>query len=360
MRAEIITSIPAMMSIEGKWNNLLEGSISNTIFLTWEWLYSWAECFITENRELFVICVYDDGDKLVGIAPWYTSRIKVGPTEIKQISFLGSPETSSDYLDVFTTKGREREVSNYLHDYLFGEASRLWDSMNLHDVKAESLFLLNFTQKHLNQGKYLELGQGSFCPIVLLPKSEEEFLSRISSSRSKRFRQDLRTLKKTDSVEIRTYVIDGIAEAVEGFFELYAEKTEWDGKDLHRFIKRFLANSGSRSTLQVDFLMANDNRIGGLLHMKHNNTLSLYLMAVDKAYNPRISVGNLLVGLCIGRAIENQIYIYDFLKGYEEYKFYWTSDGRVSEKIYIVQRRLWPVVYMLKRMAKNALKTVLR
>ncbi|HQG41045.1 MAG TPA: hypothetical protein PLV76_09165, partial [Spirochaetales bacterium] len=80
MRAEIITSIPAMKSIRGKWNNLLEASISNTIFLTWEWMYSWAECFITEKRELFVICVYDDGDKLVGIAPWYTSKIKVGPS----------------------------------------------------------------------------------------------------------------------------------------------------------------------------------------------------------------------------------------------------------------------------------------
>jgi len=360
MRAEIITSIPAMKSIRGKWNNLLEASISNTIFLTWEWMYSWAECFITEKRELFVICVYDDGDKLVGIAPWYTSKIKVGPSTIKEISFLGTPETSSDYLDVFTTKGREREVSNYLHDYLFGEASKLWDSMKLHDVKAESLFLLNFTQKHLSQGKYIEISQGSFCPIVLLPKSEEEFLSQISSSRSKRFRQDLRTLKKTDSVEIKTLVTDGIESAVESFFALYAAKTDWDGKDLHKFIKRFLENSGAGNTLQVDFLMANENCIGGLLHMKHNNTLSLYLMAVDKAYNPRISAGNLLVGLCIGRAIEKQINIYDFLKGYEEYKFYWTSDGRVSQTIYLVQRRLWPVVYVLKRMTKNALKAILR
>jgi CelD/BcsL family acetyltransferase involved in cellulose biosynthesis len=360
LKAEIIKSIQEMMDVKEEWNNLLEGSMSNTIFLTWEWAYSWAECFITEKRELFVICVYDDGDKLVGIAPWYTSKVRVGPATISQITFLGTPDTASDYLDVFTLKGREREVSNYLHDYLFGKASKLWDSMNLQDVKAESLFLLNFTQRHLSQGKYLEIGQGSFCPTVLLPKSEEEFLSQISSNRSKRFRQDLRTLKKTDTVEIKRYADDSIEEAVDRFFDLYAEKTEWDGSDIHRFMKRFLANSGTRNYLQIEFLLANANCVGGLLHMKHQNTLSLYLMAVDKEYKPRISVGNLLVGLCIGRAAENQINMYDFLKGYEEYKFYWTSYGRVSQTICIVQRRLWPVVYMLKRMAKNALKTILR
>lgn len=360
MKAEIIKSLQELKDVKEEWNNLLEGSISNTIFLTWEWVYPWAECFITEKRELFVICVYDDGDKLVGIAPWYTSKIKVGPTTIKQISFLGTPETASDYLDVFTSKGREREVTNYLHDYLFGKASKLWDSMKLQDVKSESLFLLNFTQKHLAKGKYLEVDQGSFCPIVLLPNSEEKFLLQISTSRSKRFRQDLRTLKKTDTVEIITYVDDSIEEALDRFFRLYEEKTEWEGSEIHRFMKMYLANKGTRNYLQIDYLHANANCIGGLLHLKYRNTMSLYLMAVDKVYNPRISVGNLLVGLCIGRAIENQVQIYDFLKGNEEYKFYWTSDGRVSQTIYIVQRRLWPVVYMLKRIAKRALKTMFR
>ncbi|HNS57281.1 MAG TPA: GNAT family N-acetyltransferase, partial [Smithellaceae bacterium] len=140
----------------------------------------------------------------------------------------------------------------------------------------------------------------------------------------------------------------------------YAEKTEWDGKDLHGFMKRFFENSAEKNYLQIDFLHANENCIGGLLHLKHHHTLSLYLMAVDKAYNSRISAGNLLVGLCIGRAIANQFKVYDFLKGYEEYKFYWTSDGRVTQTISVVQNRILPVMHMMKRMAKNAAKIMLR
>lgn len=360
MKAETIKTIEGLRRVRDEWNILLEGSLSNSIFLTWEWMYSWAECFINEKRELFLIKVYDDANRLVGIAPWYTEKINFGPASIKQLCFLGGPETASDYLDLIAAKGREREVSNYLYDYLFGVGSSSWDCLKFQDVRAESLFLLNFIHKHRQQGRYFEITQGSFCPIITLQKTEEEFLSQISSSRSKRFRQDLRTLKKTDTVEIKSHVTDGIEGAVNSFFKLYSEKTEWEGEDLHRFTKRFLQNSVAVNCIQIDFLMANDNTIGGLLHLKHNHTLSLYLMAVDKSYNPRISAGNLLVGLCVIRAIENKFKVYDFLKGYEEYKFYWTSEGRTTQTVFLAQRKALPIVYMLMRMGKNALKAILR
>lgn len=360
MKAEIITSVNAMMDIKDNWNKLLEESISDTIFLTWEWMYSWAECFVQDERQLFVVCVYNEHDRLLGIAPWYIAKIKVGPWKMRQISFLGNPETASDYLDVFTERGREREVAYFLYDYTFNEVAQLWDCMNLQDVRAESLFLLNFVNKHYSHGRHLEMSRGSFCPIIYLPKKEEEFYSQISSSRSKRFRQDLRTLKKTGVVEVKTCVDEGLGGAIDDFFMLYKEKTNWDGKDLHRFMKKLATNLDKRTCLQIDFLMANKNCVGGLLHLRYGNSLSLYLMGVDKTYNPRISIGNLLIGMCVGRAIQDNVEMYDFLKGYEEYKFYWTNTGRVSQSLFVGQRKILPILYDIKQMGKNVLKTILR
>jgi hypothetical protein len=360
VEAARITTMHELVKAKSDWNNLLEGSISNTVFLTWEWMYSWAECFINGNRKLFVIFVYDDRNRLVGIAPWYIDKINIGPTTFRQINFLGNPETASDYLDVFTEKGKEKEVAIFLYEYLYGQMSKIWDCINFQDIMAESLFLLNFTHKHRLQGKHFEIHHGSFCPLIFLPKAEGDFLTTISPGRSKRFRQDLRTLRKTNLVEIKTIQNDDIEVAVDSFFKLYAEKTEWSGSDLQKFIKQVLINSENRSYIQVDFLLANDNCIAGMLHLKYRNTLSLYLMAVDKKYNPRISVGNLLVGLCIGRAIEASLEVYDFLKGYEEYKFYWTSGGRTANNMFTAQSRVGPVLYVLKQMSKNALKTILR
>ncbi|HXV19766.1 MAG TPA: hypothetical protein VD811_02105, partial [Desulfuromonadales bacterium] len=93
-RIEIIDSLDAWKRLAVDWNHLLDGSVSNTVFLTWEWLFSWAECYLNENRKLFIIGVYRDLE-LVGIAPWYVNHTKYKLLSMRQIEFLGSPETGS-------------------------------------------------------------------------------------------------------------------------------------------------------------------------------------------------------------------------------------------------------------------------
>jgi len=53
----LIRTLDQFEKMAKPWNDLLARSSCNNIFLTWEWQYSWAECFLNENRELFVITV---------------------------------------------------------------------------------------------------------------------------------------------------------------------------------------------------------------------------------------------------------------------------------------------------------------
>src|SRR2546427_4482076 len=39
-----------------EWNELLQASASNCLFLTWEWLYTWWK-HLSEDRRLFIITV---------------------------------------------------------------------------------------------------------------------------------------------------------------------------------------------------------------------------------------------------------------------------------------------------------------
>jgi len=112
--------------------------------------------------------------------------------------------------------------------------------------------------------------------------------------------------------------------------------------------------------LQIDILAANGNPFGALLHLRYENTLAMYLMAIDKEYNPKISIGNVLIGLCITSAIRNGIEVYDFLKGCESYKFHWSNDGKSSVEMLFWQRRMVPVISGLTRLAKHAGKMILR
>ena len=62
----------------------------------------------------FIVTVYDESNRLIGVSPWYTNEIGLSITTQKQIEYLGTPETSSDYLDVFVKKGLEKDVAYYL------------------------------------------------------------------------------------------------------------------------------------------------------------------------------------------------------------------------------------------------------
>src|SRR5271169_3814835 len=98
-RTVLIRSIDQWVETRAAWNGLLSQSGANTIFLTWEWLFSWGESFLDARRSIFIVMVYKD-DELVGIAPWYIQHLKRGVIIVKQVQFLGAPDAGSDYLDV--------------------------------------------------------------------------------------------------------------------------------------------------------------------------------------------------------------------------------------------------------------------
>ncbi len=354
----VVDSFEQWEALRMEWNDLLGKSASNNVFLTWEWQHSWAECFLGDKRELFILVVYS-GNEIVGIAPWYRYQLGKGLFSARQIEFLGTPEAGSDYLDVFMKKGREKEVTRCLHDFLLGDAAARWDRLRLHDIPSNSLFLLHLLTSIKQSGKYVAVEETSFCPIAVLPGTEDEFFAGLSSRRGQRFRQDLRTLNKQDTVKLVTFSSDNLDAALKDFFVLYTEKAGWPGEDLYYLIGKFIEKRGTES-IQIDFLATSGSYIGGLLHLRFQDTLYMYLMAIDKSYNAKVSVGNLLAGLCITNAIQSGISYYDFLKGIEDYKFHWSNNGRTSKSILFSQRKPIPVYLTLTDMAKDAAKLVLR
>ena len=49
------------------WNRLLETSETHSVFLTWQWLSTWWDCF-KDGADLYTFAVLQD-DKLIGVAP---------------------------------------------------------------------------------------------------------------------------------------------------------------------------------------------------------------------------------------------------------------------------------------------------
>jgi len=341
---EVIDTKEGLAAIAKPWNDLLALSRSNTIFLTWEWLYSWVECFANADRELYILMVYSE-NMLIGIAPWCIRKVKYAGFMMRRIEFLGTPEAGSDYLDVFAKKGGEKEVARSIYQFLFGEASSKWDCFGFFDIPSESLFLLHFMEQMKADGRHVEVEAGAFCPSLILPKTREDFLSQLSSSRRKRYARDLRILEREGEVRHESFKLEKAGHALKEFKELYQQR--WNHSDpLFLFLEKVHLHAQGEDKIWVDFLSVNGRNVAGLLHLRCGERLFLYLMAADRSFIKEISVGNILVGLSIEKAIAEGFSEYNFLKGYEEYKFYWADRGDRSLAFFFYKRR-WPLMVWL-------------
>jgi hypothetical protein len=277
---------------------------------------------------------------------------------MKKIEFLGIPETGSDYLDVFAMRGKEKEVAHELYHFLQRSTS-YWDSIALHDVPSDSLFLLHFINEMNEEGKYLELGPGPYCPHATLPQSENDFMVRLSANRRQQYSRHLRILRRRGDVIHRVKLASEVEPSLKEFYQLYEQR--WGGSDgLFRFLEKFISRSEEKKLAQLDFLNVSGRDIAGLLHLRYGETLSMYLMGVDHSFDKSISIGNILVGLSIGKAIGEGFRKYDFLRGDEDYKFHWSNDGKRALHFYCYRKKAAPLMWMTGQFMKSIAKVLSR
>ncbi|MBJ6801406.1 GNAT family N-acetyltransferase [Geomonas propionica] len=353
----VIDSPPELLSLAPSWSELLSASVSDSVFLTWEWISSWVESCLGANRRLFVLAFQDKGH-LVGCAPFYIETGH-GMLPLRTVRFLGGPEGGSDYLDVVCRKGCEREIADRLYDFLMGEGRQAWDLLHLQDIPAESVFLLRFLNRLDEEGKHAELGCKAFCPVTSLKGLRDGWPAAASDGCRKKFVRELAVLEREGGVEHTVQMVGPSCSELESFFSFYERVSGRSGERLRPILQGF-RNRRAGNPLRVDTLAVDGREIAALLHFDYKNELFLYLVAVDKGFNPRISAGHLLLGKCILSALEQGYGSYDFLKGDEAYKFHWAAGGRRT-----LQLRLWRkspagVAAAMWGMARQAGKLLLR
>ena len=357
-RISIIESMDTWEEISDSWNKLLQQSRSDTIFLTWEWLYTWGKRYLGKDRSLFILVVYENNE-ITGIAPWYINSFKYGPFRLRQIEFLGCPEAGSDYVDVFTREKKEKEIAQLIYHYLFHEISCKWDLIMLRSIPSRSLFLLNFLQEIKKNRKYYEIQDDAFCPFLFLPRKWEEFNNGLSQSRRRRSTYDMNVLNREGKVNYQTFQPMNEAIPLERFIALYKERWGNSKEEFCSFLQEITFRSSGKKWVNIDLLSVNGKDVAGLFLLKYQDTSFMYLMAVDTNYNKKISVGHVITSMSIENSISNGFLIYDFLKGEEEYKFYWAKEGNKSLNLFTCQRNLGTIYLVSRKMIKNIAKVVL-
>lgn len=334
--------------LKDKWNSFLEQSSYPNLFLTWEWLYTWWE-FYSNGYQLFILLALDQDENLLGIAPFYLSRIS--PVRLKVLRFLGTEEVCSDHLDFILKKGREKETLSLFFEYLEANPKE-WDLLNLTDLREDCLSL-PFLKTWAEKNRYsFSFNPWTVCPYAILPENWESFLSGLSANARKDIRRQLRLLEESKNVRYTSVKErDDVIPMMDILFRLHSKRWSTLGEEgvfqrerFNRFHKKIAMLFFDREWLFMPYLSSGENIFAIYYNFLYLNKIYAYQSGIDPDWGT-FSPGTAAMALTIQSVIVQGVNEFDFLRGQASYKYKWTEKERNNLQILIWNKNLKSAIY---------------
>jgi CelD/BcsL family acetyltransferase involved in cellulose biosynthesis len=369
MKIERIETTEAFRDLRPEWERLLSAAPQASVFLTWEWLFTWWTHF-QGAKKLYLLCVRDDAtSQLLAIAPWYLEKSRLFPgLSVRKISFLGTGLATSDFLDLIIVPGQEAPVLACLGRYLQTHG-RDWDVVEFNDISENSPIL-----DYLRKNKPPSFGQlertTGICPYIPLPPDYSLYYSTLSS----KWRRYLKTHTQTVETELQMgYTLaadpERLAENVDCLFKLHAERfgakntnqakgSNFSGARLRDFHCDLAARFLARGWLQLYFLEHQQEPVGCLYAFRYQDRLFAYQTGFSCAWQKH-GLGNVLFNHAIRESIQAGLKEFHFLRGDEAYKTKWTATAMMLRTLTWTNANITGRLYAACFQVKAKLKPVL-
>jgi CelD/BcsL family acetyltransferase involved in cellulose biosynthesis len=358
LELEVITDSSRFLALHNEWNHLVE-VCPTSIFQTFDWQWVWWKYF-GEGLHLHIITFRKNG-RLIGIAPLYLGVASLfGIKLYRRLRFMGGGvEDSSaqwdlaqfgpsDYLDIIAIPEAKEEVARGFLGYLRKEA---WlDGTELENIPPESLLVKALVPMLKQEGHPYKLVQDHVCPRITLPASLEEYLR----GRSAKFRYQLSQTRKAastlglfsiETVQSTRDLQKALAELVR-LHQLRWNRIGYPGvfADLRfrsfqeEISQRFLENGW----LWFKTVRTSGSCIAARMGFRFKNSICDYIAGFDdRVPEAKRRPGYALLLSMIEDAIEEKKQVFDLLRGYETYKFDFTSEIPTNWKIVVWNPLSW-------------------
>lgn len=338
-----LDSFEQIQEFNVQWNDLLNSSKDDHVFLTLEWLSSWWKHFGAQ-RELFLLAV-EDKNRILAVAPLMATTYRLFGIQIRRIEFIGTP--TSDY-HTFILADKSQKCARIILDYV---KDCSWDCIELKSIPedSETASALRVVSKESFDLRERVL---DVCPYVPLPATFEEYHQQLHYKMRKNMRRTERNLRKEHRVEFKPHTEMGsLEDAMDAFFKLHQQRWQSKGysgifstqalRDFHLEVaKRF----DEKGWLRLYFLTVDDKPVSVEYSFRYKQKLFDYLTGFDPAYS-RYGVGNLTLMHAFERTIESGSYEFDFMRGDHAYKDQFNALIRKNIELSAIRRRPVPMVY---------------
>ena len=375
MRIVRSTTLDELAPYADDWDRLSAG----VPFRSWTWLSRWWRSYGPPQgadpsaTRLATLCVFDDADSLVAVAPWYLDCSALHGRVLRP---LGSGEVCSDYLSVLCHPAAEDAVAELLADYLVEDAlaggrdALRWDLLELGGVDAADRVVSGLVNYLAVANATVHRRMGVNCWRLELPTAWDDYVASLGRNLRREVRRLERELLGTDRVALHPVVgLDELPQAMKILVELHQRRRRMVGQRGCFASARFLAFYRDvvpellrRGQVQFQWLQLDGQPVAAEYQLVGNGTLYAYQAGVD----PRAmqhQPGKLINLAILRQAIERGYRAFDFLRGDEPYKARFGARPRPTLDFRVVSRRpaaqfrhsVWLAGSSVKKLVKRGL-----
>ncbi len=332
MVTEVTRTLDAFEALRTEWNDLVAAMERPEIFYRWEWhWFYYRHC--RNGAPLFIVTVREGG-KLVGLAPMcVTERRALGQRVRVMEHIVGN---MSDYRNWLVSAALNRWRTAQAMLELVNQHGADWDVLDLRQLPSQDATVFQLANM---VGELPDLRHGLRI---------ESRTSRLYYGGDYRSKMDLKRIhriknKRTQLGKERALVCRvGEADSEEfwsAFLTLH--RTRWPDSPLHRPEGRRLfadlrAHFAERGELECSWLTLDGRMAAMHFGFRDRRKVYYYMPVLAEEFKPE-RVGNILT-LSMVEHYASTHQEFDFLRGDESYKLWWTDDVAVNYRLRIYRR----------------------
>ena len=336
---DVVTTDAQFLALEDEWNELLQNSVANTIFLTWEWVSTWWQWFGDDYQLWMVTAREKENGRLLGIAPLVWRRyLQSNRIPYRELLFIGSNQAAPDHLDFIVHENKKGHIDDALIEFVW-ENRQQWDFIHFDSLRSNSLALAKLAD--LADSRWQETTALS-CPAMALPENWDLFEQTLGKNLRKNLKRYDRALAKQGNMVYKVLTEQNeVDDAISDLRRLHQAVRQGHGdagafKDprMEPFQKQVAKRFLQKDWLRFHSLHMDDQMIGVTYNFFYNNVFSYYMTGYDLSWS-RFGPGRQIIGHAVRQAIENEASVFDFLRGDEAYKLSWGAEMLTTQTIKI-------------------------
>jgi CelD/BcsL family acetyltransferase involved in cellulose biosynthesis len=335
MDFQIIDAAKDFEALREEWQALLKASGIASPFLTWEWLFTWWECYGEKDKSnrLAIVTAREDGE-LKAILPGYLKRRRLSPYPFPVLvfSFLGTEYESSDYTEIISAQWGSPQTAALLEFLL--KANRGIDVLSLTNIWEERPFLAQLEEFCQPRGFGYRRRHHRGCPFIEISGTYDAYIDGLTERKHELGRKSRKMFGRFNAQV--DYVRDAseIETAIDDLFSLHEMRFASKNADskFQRNLRSEFHVRVSRRFLEADILrlfqmVVEGKPVASIYCFEFAEEIFAFQTGMDpewKKHSPQFVLWSSIIKYAFDKGLRR----FDFMRGTQAYKFDWTKTVR--------------------------------